>query len=76
MCKMKDYFRIDRADNCIWLTDLRELTEIPACVDKETHPSMHFTPEQACNIGVRLIQIAHGAKLALSTPETAVVAGD
>ncbi len=48
MGKEKKYFKVDRADNCIWLTE-----------DKEGKPiSMHFTPDQAKKVSKLLQEIA------------------
>ena len=43
-----EHFKIDRADNCIWLTDLRD----------ESQPSIHLIPSQAKEVGEALIEIA------------------
>lgn len=43
-----EYFKIDREDNCIWLTDLRD----------ESQPPIHFVPSQAKEVGEALIERA------------------
>lgn len=43
-----EYFKINREDNCIWLTDLRD----------ESQPSIHLIPSQAQEVGEELIKIA------------------
>lgn len=46
------YFKIDRADNCVWLTDLRD----------ESRPPIHLTTSQAREVGEKLIEIAEKDK--------------
>ena len=43
-----EYFKINREDDCIWLTDLRD----------ESRPSIHLIPSQAQEVGEALIEIA------------------
>ena len=43
-----EYFKINREDNCIWLTDLRD----------ESRPPIHLVPSQAQEVGEALIEIA------------------
>ena len=48
MSKIDEYFSVIREDDCIWFMDNRE----PGI------PPMHLVPEQAREIGQRLIAIA------------------
>ncbi len=45
-------FKVDREDDCIWLTDTR-------CeVGKQPSPPIHFTPDQAKKVGQALTDVS------------------
>lgn len=42
-----DHFKVDRADNCIWLID-----------ERDEGQQTHFTPDQAQKVGKALLNIS------------------
>ncbi len=46
------HFAVERANNCIWLRDLRA----------GTPTEIHMTPDQAIAVGKKLIAIGHGVE--------------